>query len=56
MWGLGEWSFDDLGLRHPSEFPTAAGRKAAYDDQDDGVDPADPNETVQTTILSRVIR
>lgn len=50
---MSDWSFDDLGDRHPSEFPTEGGRAAAYADQDPGVDPEDPNETVQTAILSR---
>lgn len=53
MWGLGEWAFEDLGYRHPGEFPTPEARALAYADQDPTDTPEDPAEQVQTTILSR---
>jgi hypothetical protein len=52
---MSEWSFDDLGEKHPSEFKGIA-RRLAFEDQDNTDNPNDPNETVQTTIISRPCR
>lgn len=46
MWGLPA-SFEDLGYRRPSEFPTEEGRQLALTDSDN----PDEDEEVQTTII-----
>ena len=55
MWGLGDWTFDDLDYMHPNDFSDPQARAWAFEDQDDVDDIDDPNETVQVTLISRAV-
>lgn len=52
MWGLGEWSFEDLTYRRPSHFLVAEAPEAYQLALQDS-DRPEADEEVQVTILSR---